>query len=84
VALRVTTPDLTLSADVRLPDPDSPPADPHGSVITALAGAGLLVLGLLVTWTLLHRARRRRRPPPIVIAHGRAAVPTVDHGPNQR
>jgi hypothetical protein len=76
VPLRVTTPGLTLTADVRLPDsgPRTAP-DHHGrrSAI-ALLTTGAVVLGLLVTWWSISRSRRRR-PLPIVVAHGRAAVP---------
>jgi hypothetical protein len=80
VALQVTTPDLTLAADVTLPDPGTPPA--RQSLTTVLAATSIIAVGFLLTWALMRRARRRRRPPPIVIAHGRAAVPTVDHESN--
>lgn len=82
VALQVTTPDLVLAADVRLPGPEAPPVRVNRSLIAVLAAAGIVVLGLLVAGALMYRARRRRRPPPIVIAHGRATVPTID-GPRR-
>ncbi|GAA0485286.1 hypothetical protein Ade02nite_08730 [Paractinoplanes deccanensis] len=78
VPLRVRTPDLTLAADVRLPDPDAAAAaaEPRRRLTAVLAATGVLALALLVTWSLIRRIRPRRRPPPIVIAHGRATVPS--------
>ncbi|GAB2578750.1 hypothetical protein Aab01nite_08970 [Paractinoplanes abujensis] len=74
VPLQVTTPDLTMTADVAVPAaaPRPEPAGPGRLLIAAaVAAIALVVLGLLLTWRLGHR---RRRPPPIVIAHGRASV----------
>ena len=76
VPLRVTTPDLTLAADVTLPAP--PAARPAGfrrwALIAGLAALGVALLAVVVRMG-VGQARRRRRPPPIVIAHGRASVP---------
>ena len=76
VPLRVTTPDLTLIADV--PPAAPPAARPAGfrrwALITGLAALGVAFFAVLVRTGVGH-ARRRRRPPPIVIAHGRASVP---------
>ncbi|MBL7258781.1 hypothetical protein [Paractinoplanes lichenicola] len=81
VPLHITTPDLTLSADVPVPAA-APPPDPTGPdrmlILAAVSTTALVVVGLLVTWLLGYRARRKRRPPPIVIAHGRAVVPPRD------
>ncbi|MEV4351655.1 hypothetical protein AB0J83_44930 [Actinoplanes sp. NPDC049596] len=71
VPLRVTTPDLALTAEVSPSDPDTS-GFPLGRLLIATGTLGLLVAGALIFWA---RARRQRRPPPIVIAHGRAAVP---------
>ncbi|MGK5683445.1 VWA domain-containing protein [Actinoplanes sp. URMC 104] len=75
VPLRVTTADLTLTADVRLPAaaPDRPPGRRTLRLVAAPVAVAVIVgLG---GWALWHRSRRRRRPPPIVVAHGRATVP---------
>ncbi len=77
VPLRVTTPDLALAADVTVPAPAvvRSPGRPYPAMLLAAVVVAVLVLGV-ACW-LIRRARVRRRPPPIVIAHGRATVPTT-------
>ncbi|MBM2614179.1 hypothetical protein JIG36_01240 [Actinoplanes sp. LDG1-06] len=77
VPLRVTTPDLTLTADVAVPaaPPPSSTGPERALIAAASTTVALVLLALLVTWLVQRRTRRRRRPPPIVIAHGRATVP---------
>jgi hypothetical protein len=79
VPVKVTTPDLTLTANVEVPaPPGTAPAKPSPWIMmVVLALIVVAAAGSAVAWLLARRARLRRRPPPIVIAHGRAAVPTA-------